>query len=85
MYKNTFQDVLEAEKGAKQKWVLFFETPCSPRDMYGTIHRSAFNIIMSDYRFRGNKYCKYFIRLIEISEKGCKKFIRLSESMEEGM
>ena len=29
MYRNTFQDVLEAEKGAKQKWVLFFETPCS--------------------------------------------------------
>ena len=28
MYKNTFQDVLETEKGAKQKWVLFFETPC---------------------------------------------------------
>ena len=27
MYRNTFQDVLEAEKGAKQKWVLFFETP----------------------------------------------------------
>ena len=29
MYKNTFQDVLEAEKAGKQKWVLFFETPCS--------------------------------------------------------
>ena len=29
MYRNTFQDVLEAEKEAKQKWVLFFETPCS--------------------------------------------------------
>ena len=28
MYRNTFQDVLEAEKWAKQKWVLFFETPC---------------------------------------------------------
>ena len=24
MYKHTFQDVLEAEKGAKQKWVLLF-------------------------------------------------------------
>ena len=28
MYRNTFQDVLEAEEEAKQKWVLCFETPC---------------------------------------------------------
>ena len=29
MYRNTFEDVFETEKEAKQKWVLFFETPCS--------------------------------------------------------
>ena len=28
-YRTSFQDVLEAEKWAKQKPVLFFETPCS--------------------------------------------------------
>ena len=28
MYRNTFQDVLEVEKWAKQKWILFFKTPC---------------------------------------------------------
>ena len=27
MYRNTFQDVLEAEKGVKQKWILFFKHP----------------------------------------------------------
>ena len=27
MYRHTFQDILEAEKGAKQKWVFFFKHP----------------------------------------------------------
>ena len=29
MYRDTFQEIFEAEKWVKQKWVLFFETPCS--------------------------------------------------------
>ena len=34
MYSTTFQDVLKVEKWAKQKWVLFFETPCTVHKIY---------------------------------------------------
>ena len=44
MYRNTFQDDLEAEKWAKPKWVLFLETPSTRSHIPAT----AMNMVASN-------------------------------------